>query len=275
MARQKERDFARRRDIISRAKESRADAYRKLDNEPGRYAIGLDEAPNIDTFKQEALVRAYGLYKNQANMDDSELSSASRKLQHDLVGYIPAGKNKSHFIKFLEAPNSSKAQKYFADNAGLNDRDEALALIGELINHRRKRYGEEQESYEQALRESKKPGNVVGQHQKEVLDLGRQRVVGIYKEIQELKNMKKEYEKNYDSIVKTLNTGQRTKRGSKLEDTASTFAVVGLVGGLFFLSSNITGNAIANTSQQTTNILGVALLGIGLVAGFFWSRKRK
>lgn len=44
---------------------------------------------------------------------------------------------------------------------------------------------------------------------------------------------------------------------------------------LFFLSSNITGNAIANIATKTTSFLGAGLLIVGLVAGFFWLRARK
>lgn len=49
----------------------------------------------------------------------------------------------------------------------------------------------------------------------------------------------------------------------------------GIIGGLFFLSSNITGNAIANLSVRTNSILGAGLLIVGLVAGFFWLKSRK
>lgn len=51
---------------------------------------------------------------------------------------------------------------------------------------------------------------------------------------------------------------------------ASVIAIAGVLSGLFFLSSNITGNAIANVSQSSSNVLGAVLLVVGLVAGFFW-----
>jgi hypothetical protein len=56
--------------------------------------------------------------------------------------------------------------------------------------------------------------------------------------------------------------------------TTATASIVGVLGGIFFLSTNITGNAIANVSQGSGNILGIVLLVVGLVAGFFWVKKR-
>ena len=51
--------------------------------------------------------------------------------------------------------------------------------------------------------------------------------------------------------------------------------VAGLGAGIFFLSSNITGNAIADATTKTTSFLGAGLVLVGLVAGFFWLKNRK
>lgn len=67
--------------------------------------------------------------------------------------------------------------------------------------------------------------------------------------------------------------GRRESR--KLEKTVETVAIIGLFGGIFFLSSNITGNAIANMTNSSSNILGAGLLIVGLVAGFFWMKSRR
>lgn len=56
---------------------------------------------------------------------------------------------------------------------------------------------------------------------------------------------------------------------------AVTAVIIGLVGGGIFLSSNITGNAIANMGSGTSNILGAVFLLMALVGGFFWLKKRK
>lgn len=52
-------------------------------------------------------------------------------------------------------------------------------------------------------------------------------------------------------------------------------AILGVAGGIFFLSSNITGNAIADLTTKTTSFLGAGLLIVGLVAGFFWLKNKK
>ena len=63
-----------------------------------------------------------------------------------------------------------------------------------------------------------------------------------------------------------------TGLGKKLTPVIAT---LGLLSGIFFLSSNITGNAIADMTTKTTSFLGAGLLIVGLVAGFFWLKGRK
>lgn len=56
--------------------------------------------------------------------------------------------------------------------------------------------------------------------------------------------------------------------------TSVTISIIGLIGGLFFLSSNFTGNVIG--SSTTSNIIGVVLFLVGVVGGFFYFKgKRK
>ncbi len=63
--------------------------------------------------------------------------------------------------------------------------------------------------------------------------------------------------------------------GTGLEDKAAVAAaVVGLIGGVFFLSSNITGNVIGNLNQTATNGLGVVLFIIGLVGAFAYFKRK-
>jgi len=52
-------------------------------------------------------------------------------------------------------------------------------------------------------------------------------------------------------------------------------AVLGFVAGVFFLQSNITGNAIADLSTNTSSWVGGVLLVVGLIAGFFWMKRKK
>jgi hypothetical protein len=54
---------------------------------------------------------------------------------------------------------------------------------------------------------------------------------------------------------------------------AATASITGIIGGIFFLSSNITGNAIG--SSAISHWIGAVLLVVGLVAGFFWLKSKK
>jgi len=56
---------------------------------------------------------------------------------------------------------------------------------------------------------------------------------------------------------------------------SSVIAVAGIISGIFFLSSNLTGNVIGNLTNSTSNFIGVGLLILGLVAGFFWIKRKK
>jgi hypothetical protein len=68
---------------------------------------------------------------------------------------------------------------------------------------------------------------------------------------------------------------KRTKRiyGQKtLEDAAAATAIIGIIGGLLFFSSNLTGNVIG--SQDNTNFIGLAFILIGIIGAFFWIKMR-
>lgn len=71
-------------------------------------------------------------------------------------------------------------------------------------------------------------------------------------------------------------TTQPYKRSYPLETRVlSIITIFGLGAAVFFLSSNLTGNAIADLTTKTTSFIGAGLLIVGLVAGFFWVRSRK
>lgn len=55
----------------------------------------------------------------------------------------------------------------------------------------------------------------------------------------------------------------------------STTALVALISSLFFISSNFTGNAIANLSQNFANLFGVILFIIGVTGTYFYIKKKK
>ncbi|MFH1521804.1 MAG: hypothetical protein ABIF18_02490 [archaeon] len=51
--------------------------------------------------------------------------------------------------------------------------------------------------------------------------------------------------------------------------------IVSLVAGVVFLQSGITGNSIANLDTSITSSVGVALLAVALITGFFYLKKEK
>ncbi len=75
----------------------------------------------------------------------------------------------------------------------------------------------------------------------------------------------------YDYIIEHR---ERKKNKGLEEKVTPTTAIIGILGGLIFLSLNITGNVIGN-SGAIGNLVGVGLLIIGLLAGFFWIKKNK
>jgi hypothetical protein len=112
--------------------------------------------------------------------------------------------------------------------------------------------------------------------------------------LREYLSMAEEYEKagetrsaesNYRMAQKVMNAleGEIAQRRNKLRKNrlektmmvAPIIAIAGILGGIFFLSSNITGNAIADMTTKTTSFLGAGLLIVGLVAGFFWLKGRR
>jgi len=76
------------------------------------------------------------------------------------------------------------------------------------------------------------------------------------------------------TLEEKLKQGESDKGIGLRKKLTPVIATLGLLSGIFFLSNNITGNAIANVSQSSGNILGAVLLVIGLVAGFFWVKKK-
>jgi len=84
------------------------------------------------------------------------------------------------------------------------------------------------------------------------------------------------YARDQQHRVEQLASQQRNKGKRDLTSRLTpAVATLGLLSGIFFLSNNITGNAIANMTTKTTSFLGAGLLIVGLVAGFFWLKSRK
>jgi len=84
-------------------------------------------------------------------------------------------------------------------------------------------------------------------------------------------NYAREQRYHVDQLADEIRSKGEKDLTSKLTPVIAT---LGLLSGIFFLSNNITGNAIADFSTKTSSFLGAGLLVIGLVAGFFWIKKK-
>jgi len=51
--------------------------------------------------------------------------------------------------------------------------------------------------------------------------------------------------------------------------------IITLTSGLFFLSSNFTGNVIGSLNQTSSNLIGIILFLIGLFGAFFGLKQKK
>ena len=94
-----------------------------------------------------------------------------------------------------------------------------------------------------------------------------------------------ELNKKYDELVSKYGKGSKElyefkrdilgiHRKRKLGKLEVGLAIIWLIGAIFFLSSSITGNAIGNMTNSTTNIIGGILFVIGLVAGLVYFKAR-
>lgn len=63
--------------------------------------------------------------------------------------------------------------------------------------------------------------------------------------------------------------GERIKPGELEKDLTFFLAIGGLFGGIFFLSSNMTGNVIGNLNPDSYNWVGGILFILGLIGTFF------
>lgn len=94
---------------------------------------------------------------------------------------------------------------------------------------------------------------------------------------EKLQEMAEKAEKNASNSIKNSQRLEKVRtgtwRGLSGKATA-TAALVGLIGGSFFYSTKITGNVVG-MSTQTSSLIGVGLLIVGIIAGFAWVKNKK
>lgn len=96
----------------------------------------------------------------------------------------------------------------------------------------------------------------------------------VYSAMQKADKAKSYYAANaLCELGKKLGKRVRGEKSSGLETTAAATAIIGIVGSIFFLSSNFTGNVIG-LNQSTSNFVGAGLFILGLVAAgiYFWKK---
>lgn len=62
----------------------------------------------------------------------------------------------------------------------------------------------------------------------------------------------------------------KIKGSSSKNPLKAAVILIGILGGIFFLSPNITGNVIGNLNSPTSNAIGGILMIIGIIAAFFY-----
>jgi hypothetical protein len=115
--------------------------------------------------------------------------------------------------------------------------------------------------------ENGRPDRAVSSYSRALKILNERHYVGAGRQIHQL-------EKKIARLRKG-DAGRRefSARVSQLEKTAATTAIIGLIGGIFFFSNNITGNVIG--IPQTSSIIGLGFLLVALVGTFFWAKGKK
>jgi len=82
------------------------------------------------------------------------------------------------------------------------------------------------------------------------------------------------FEDYVNKYIKDPKEREQYLKHSKLEKKVITPSIIALMGGLFFLSSNVTGNVIGNMTNSTSNWIGGVLFALGLVGALFYFKKK-
>ena len=90
----------------------------------------------------------------------------------------------------------------------------------------------------------------------------------------EFKNYYEKANKVFEKIDKGSLASRFARKKAGLEQSATVIlAIVSIGAGIFFLSPNLTGNAIASLTNQTSSIIGAVLILIGIISTFIYFKK--
>jgi len=77
-----------------------------------------------------------------------------------------------------------------------------------------------------------------------------------------------------DDYVETRNKLRGIRKRLEPIPIKGTFSLILIIAGMFFISPNLTGNAIANLTTKTSSIIGAGLFIVGMVGSYFWFKKK-
>ena len=83
----------------------------------------------------------------------------------------------------------------------------------------------------------------------------------------------KEVKEKISLLEKKLESQNKRIERKRLAKMA--IPIISVIGGFFFLSPNITGNAVGSAAKSDSNIMGILLFVIGIVAGYFYLKRDK
>ena len=80
----------------------------------------------------------------------------------------------------------------------------------------------------------------------------------------------------YQLTTTTNPRAQRKRSGieSIINKSGKALSILGILGGIIFLSSNITGNVVANITKTTSNWIGGILFAVGLTGLYIYFKKK-
>ena len=91
--------------------------------------------------------------------------------------------------------------------------------------------------------------------------------IGREKQKQAYRNIANRDEETREYLLRGKKKGLQGK-------AVATASIIGILGGIFFLSGNFTGNVIGSANQTSANFSGVILFVIGLVGAFAYFKRR-
>lgn len=77
-----------------------------------------------------------------------------------------------------------------------------------------------------------------------------------------------------EELIRQIEDKPGGRDGGLEKAASSVVGLMGIVGGLFFLSSNITGNVIANLNKSSSSTIGIVFLIMGLIGAFLFFKNK-